>query len=83
MQRVCRLFVQTKAKLEFLANALQAGVRSRFTTDLDFKRSNGKVLLATDQCGHGIDVTCVSCVINFDVPLTATSYAQRVGRCGR
>jgi ATP-dependent RNA helicase RhlE len=41
------------------------------------------VLVATDVAARGIDVTLVSHVINFDVPLIYEDYVHRIGRTGR
>ena len=47
--------------------------------------SDGKydLLVATDIAAHGIDVTEVSHVINFDMPNTVDAYTHRIGRTGR
>lgn len=47
--------------------------------------SNGKydLLVATDIAAHGIDVSEVSHVINFDIPDTVDAYTHRIGRTGR
>jgi hypothetical protein len=79
------VFNKSKLKLDCLTKLLSADARgSRCTTDLDhFRKERAKVLLATDICGRGIDVPGVACVINVELPLSATNYAQRVGRAGR
>jgi hypothetical protein len=41
------------------------------------------VLLATEECGRGVDEPGVACVINFEVPRDLATYTQRVGRAGR
>ena len=41
------------------------------------------ILVATDIAARGIDVSRVSHVINYDVPLTAEAYTHRIGRTGR
>jgi ATP-dependent RNA helicase DeaD len=41
------------------------------------------LLVATDVVGRGIDVTTVSHIINFDIPLDCDDYVHRVGRTGR
>ena len=48
-----------------------------------FKRGNYRVLVATDIAARGIDVTAISHVINYDVPLYAEDYIHRIGRTGR
>lgn len=41
------------------------------------------ILVATDVVGRGIDVSTVSHIINFDIPLDCDDYVHRVGRTGR
>jgi ATP-dependent RNA helicase DeaD len=41
------------------------------------------ILVATDVVGRGIDVTTVSHIINFDIPMDCDDYVHRVGRTGR
>ena len=40
-------------------------------------------MVATDVVARGIDVSMVSHVINFDVPLIYEDYIHRIGRTGR
>ncbi len=48
-----------------------------------FKAGAIKVLVATDVAARGIDVSDVSHVINYQVPMTFDSYIHRIGRTGR
>ena len=48
-----------------------------------FKNENLRILVATDVAARGIDVTEVSHVINFDVPILYEEYVHRIGRTGR
>ena len=50
---------------------------------LRFKNGNIKVLVATDVAARGIDVSDVSHVINYQLPLSFDSYIHRIGRTGR
>jgi ATP-dependent RNA helicase DeaD len=45
----------------------------------------GKIvyLVATDVVGRGIDVTGISHIINYDLPLDPENYVHRIGRTGR
>ena len=49
----------------------------------DFKTGRARVLVATDIAARGIDVTGVSHVINFDLPVEPESYVHRIGRTAR
>jgi ATP-dependent RNA helicase DeaD len=42
-----------------------------------------QILVATDVVGRGIDVSTVSHIINYDMPLDCDDYVHRVGRTGR
>ena len=48
-----------------------------------FKRGLYQVMVATDIAARGIDVTGISHVINYDVPVVAEDYVHRIGRTGR
>jgi ATP-dependent RNA helicase RhlE len=48
-----------------------------------FKQSDIKVLVATDVAARGIDVTDITHVINYQIPMTFDSYIHRIGRTGR
>ena len=49
----------------------------------DFRAGKVHILVATDIAARGIDVSRVSHVINYDVPMTAEAYTHRIGRTGR
>jgi ATP-dependent RNA helicase RhlE len=49
----------------------------------DFRTGRARVLVATDIAARGIDVTGISHVINFDLPVEAESYVHRIGRTAR
>ena len=49
----------------------------------DFKDGGIRILVTTDVTARGIDVTKVSHVINFDVPILYEDYVHRIGRTGR
>ena len=48
-----------------------------------FRNGRYQVLVATDIAARGIDVSCISHVINFDIPDTTDAYTHRIGRTGR
>src|SRR5471030_1545158 len=49
----------------------------------DFKSGAVRVLVATDIAARGIDVDCISHVVNYDFPMHAEDYVHRIGRTGR
>ncbi|MGD9535734.1 MAG: DEAD/DEAH box helicase [Alphaproteobacteria bacterium] len=48
-----------------------------------FKSGKLKVIIASDVAGRGLDISKVSHVYNFDVPMNAEDYVHRIGRTGR
>ncbi|HET9054157.1 MAG TPA: DEAD/DEAH box helicase, partial [Cyclobacteriaceae bacterium] len=59
------------------------GQNTRINSIEDFKSGEIQVLVATDVAARGIDVSAVTHVINFDVPLIYEDYVHRIGRTGR
>lgn len=59
------------------------GQNTRINSLAAFKEGNLRVLVATDVAARGIDVSEVSHVINFDVPIIIEDYVHRIGRTGR
>ena len=59
------------------------GQNSRINAMNEFKDGNLRILVSTDISARGIDVSLVSHVINFDVPLIYEDYVHRIGRTGR
>ena len=58
----------------------------------DFRSGRSKVLITTNVLARGIDVSSVSMVINYDIPMKgvgpseepdAETYLHRIGRTGR
>ena len=49
----------------------------------DFRRTQTRILIATDIISRGIDVQQVGLVINYDIPSEPEQYIHRVGRSGR
>jgi len=48
-----------------------------------FRAGRSRVLVATDIAARGIDVECVSHVINFELPNVPEDYVHRIGRTAR
>ncbi|MDX5435813.1 MAG: DEAD/DEAH box helicase, partial [Pontibacter sp.] len=59
------------------------GQNTRINSMEAFKGGEVRFLVATDVASRGIDVSMVSHVINFDVPLIYEDYVHRIGRTGR
>ena len=90
------LFVKTKTNADSLARFLNRkslgpvrvihankGQNSRINAMADFKSGEIRVLVSTDVTARGMDISMVSHVINFDVPLVYEDYVHRIGRTGR
>ena len=50
---------------------------------LAFKAGRVPILVATDVAARGLDITTVTHVINYDVPISPDIYVHRIGRTGR
>src|SRR5918996_5984044 len=50
---------------------------------LAFKAGRVPILVATDVAARGLDISTVTHVINFDVPVSPDIYVHRIGRTGR
>ncbi len=59
------------------------GQNTRINAMNEFKEGKLRILVSTDVASRGIDVTNVSHVINFDVPIVYEDYVHRTGRTGR
>ena len=47
------------------------------------RRGEHRLLVATDVAARGLDITGISHVINFDLPMVPEDYIHRIGRTGR
>jgi len=47
------------------------------------KSGDCRVLIASDVVARGIDIECVTYIINYDVPKNSEMYIHRIGRTGR
>jgi ATP-dependent RNA helicase RhlE len=76
-------FLQRKAVGEVRIIHANKGQNTRINTLNAFKEGTVRILVATDVVARGIDVSQVSHVINFDVPIAPEEYVHRIGRTGR
>src|SRR3954452_11391482 len=89
------VFVRTKIRCEQLYRTLRDrgmnvkalhGDMSQGTRDgvmLSFKAGRLPILVATDVAARGLDISTVTHVISYDVPVTPDVYVHRIGRTGR
>ncbi|MBI5882811.1 MAG: DEAD/DEAH box helicase [Elusimicrobia bacterium] len=69
----------------FAASSLQGNLsqnQRRHAMD-GFRDGTFQVLVATDIAARGIDISEITHVINYDVPVTPELYTHRIGRTGR
>jgi len=59
------------------------GQNTRINSINAFKDGRIRILVATDVASRGLDISNVSHVINFDVPIVIEDYVHRIGRTGR
>jgi ATP-dependent RNA helicase DeaD len=56
---------------------------SRDGVMISFKGGRVPILVATDVAARGLDISSVTHVINYDVPVSPDVYVHRIGRTGR
>jgi len=90
------VFVKTKTSANeigrFLERKTEGGMRvihankgqnSRLNAIEEFREGDVRVLVSTDVTSRGMDISMVSHVINFDLPIVYEDYVHRIGRTGR
>src|SRR5579859_7153565 len=89
------VFVRTKVRCEQLFRTLRdrgMNVRAlhgdmtqgaRDGVMISFKGGSVPLLVATDVAARGLDISGISHVINYDVPVSPDVYVHRIGRTGR
>jgi ATP-dependent RNA helicase DeaD len=89
------VFVRTKIRCDQLYRSLRDkgmnvkalhGDMSQGSRDgvmISFKDGRLPLLIATDVASRGLDISGISHVINYDVPISPDVYVHRIGRTGR
>lgn len=90
------VFVKTKTNADAIAKYIQRkglasvrvvhankGQNSRINAVNEFREGDIRVLVSTDVTARGMDISMVSHVINFDLPIVYEDYVHRIGRTGR
>ncbi|STQ86058.1 DEAD/DEAH box helicase [Helicobacter muridarum] len=89
------VFIRTKKEADevntFLQNkgyksvALHGDMDQRMRRDsiTAFKKNKADILVATDVAARGLDISNISHVFNYHIPLNIESYVHRIGRTGR
>lgn len=93
----CIIFCRTRTAADQVFNFLERhygkehvrvihankGQNTRINSMNAFKTGEIRFLVATDVAARGLDVSNVSHVVNFDVPIVVSDYVHRIGRTGR
>lgn len=89
------IFCNTRKKVDWLTEHMQ---KANFTVVAmhgempqnereeimkSYRSGDARVLITTDIWARGIDVSQVSLVINYDLPIARETYLHRIGRSGR
>ena len=89
------VFVRTKSATVEVAEHLQASGLSATALNGDMAQAQRErvvaqlkdgtvdIVIATDVAARGLDVSRISHVINYDMPMDAETYVHRIGRTGR
>ncbi len=89
------IFTRTKKEADLLAQKLQSANFNaaalhgdmeqwdRKNTITSFRQNKIEILVATDVASRGLDISEVSHVFNYHIPLNPESYVHRIGRTGR
>lgn len=85
MKKEADLLCERLVNRGYKAGALHGDMeqRERQRSIKAFKDSSINVLVATDIAARGLDISGVSHVFNFHIPLNPESYVHRIGRTGR
>ncbi|WMJ72787.1 DEAD/DEAH box helicase [Cytophagaceae bacterium ABcell3] len=76
-------FIERKVDENVRVIHANKGQNTRINSMEAFKNGEVRILVSTDVTARGIDVTKVSHVINFDVPVIYEDYVHRIGRTAR
>ncbi|RDU72313.1 ATP-dependent helicase [Helicobacter aurati] len=89
------VFIRTKKEAEevntflqikgYKSVALHGDMDQRMRRDaiMAFKKKGADILVATDVAARGLDISNISHVFNYHIPLNIESYVHRIGRTGR
>ena len=77
--------VQTLRQKGLRADALHGGMSQDGREQVleRLREGGGRIVVATNVAARGLDVDCISHVVNFDAPREAEAYVHRIGRTGR
>jgi ATP-dependent RNA helicase RhlE len=76
-------FIKRKVDNEVRVIHANKGQNTRINSIEAFREGEVRILVATDVAARGIDISKVTHVFNFDVPIIYEDYVHRIGRTGR
>ncbi len=76
-------YIERKAMGSVRVVHANKGQNSRINAVNEFREGDIRVLVSTDVTARGMDISMVSHVINFDLPMVYEDYVHRIGRTGR
>ncbi|MCR8634801.1 DEAD/DEAH box helicase [Paenibacillus radicis (ex Xue et al. 2023)] len=81
VEKVCKQLTE----LDYPCDKIHGGMEQddRFSVMNEFRRGAFRYLIATDVAARGIDISNITHVINYDLPVEKESYVHRIGRTGR
>lgn len=82
-EQIYKMLTEGRVEGEVKVIHANKGQNTRINAMEAFKDGDVRVLVATDVAARGIDVSMVSHVVNFDVPIVYEDYVHRIGRTGR
>ena len=80
-ERVADHLAREGFRVASLQGNLSQGQRERAMDS--FRAGTAKIMVATDIAARGLDVLCISHVVNYDMPDSTDTYTHRIGRTGR
>jgi len=83
LQKFSQILKSYKNPIQHLCIHSRMEPSERDKSIYDFINGKSKILLASDIAARGLDFTCVTLVINYDIPCDIETYVHRIGRSGR
>jgi ATP-dependent RNA helicase DeaD len=81
----CNELMENLQRRGFSAAALHGDMNQsqREKVVRQIKDGRTKIVVATDVAARGLDVNCITHVVNYDIPTSPEVYVHRIGRTGR
>lgn len=84
-KRMTRLLAERLAALRINAKDIHGDLDQRRREKImnAFRHGRIRVLVATDVAARGLDISHITHIFNYDIPLDPEDYIHRIGRTGR